>query len=104
MNRDELLKHCRYYKGEDKCPFDDDDMAWFWSIESRYVRRNGELNKDVGDYYLVLGGQTYPDIPFNLLIDMVAVWGKYAYNLKDCLPQFYNLIEDYLSKPIKTLN
>ncbi len=63
MNRDELLKHCRYYNGEAKCPFDDGDMAWFWDMERVYVRNNGE-----GEYYLALGGRIYPKIQWNVRI------------------------------------
>lgn len=46
MTRDELIKQCRYYKGEEECPFDgiDQDKTAFWSYEYIWV------NKFKGDY------------------------------------------------------
>ena len=32
----ELLQFCRYYKGEDKCPFDDKRCRW-WEYEKKWV-------------------------------------------------------------------
>lgn len=39
MTRDELIKQCRYYKGEEECPFDgvDQDKTAFWSYEETWV-------------------------------------------------------------------
>lgn len=96
MNREELLKHCRYYKGEDKCPFDDGELSWFWDMERVYVRCDGEFNGE-GDYYLALGGRTYSEIPNSLLFVMVTSWGKYAYDFKESFPKFYDIIDKYLS-------
>ncbi len=46
MTRDELIKQCRYYKGEEECPFDgiDQDKTSFWSYEEIWV------NKFKGNY------------------------------------------------------
>lgn len=46
MTRDELIKQCRYYKGEEECPFDgiDQDKTSFWSYEYIWV------NNFKGDY------------------------------------------------------
>ena len=46
MTRDDLIKQCRYYKGEEECPFDgiDQDKTAFWSYEYIWV------NKFKGDY------------------------------------------------------
>ena len=41
MTRNELIKQCRYYKGEEECPFDgvDQDKSLFWSYEQIWVER-----------------------------------------------------------------
>ncbi len=46
MTRDELIKQCRYYKGEEECSFDgiDQDKTLFWSYEETWV------NNFKGDY------------------------------------------------------
>lgn len=46
MTRDELIKQCCYYKGEEECPFDgvDQDKTLFWSYEETWV------NNFKGDY------------------------------------------------------
>lgn len=40
MTREELIKQCRYYKGEEDCPFDgkDQNKAMFWSYEEKWVQ------------------------------------------------------------------
>ena len=39
MTREELIKQCRYYKGEEECPFEDEgqDESLFWSYEDLWV-------------------------------------------------------------------
>lgn len=46
MTRDELIKQCHYYKGEEECSFDgiDQDKTLFWSYEETWV------NNFKGDY------------------------------------------------------
>ncbi|MCD8303049.1 MAG: hypothetical protein LUC44_08560 [Prevotellaceae bacterium] len=39
MTRNELLKYCRYYKGEEDCPFKEGDVrGFFWFTERMYFR------------------------------------------------------------------
>lgn len=33
----ELLKHCRYYRGEEACPFEDQNKKMLWSYERSWV-------------------------------------------------------------------
>lgn len=37
MDKKELLALCRYFRGEDKCPFEDDARSVFWLFESMFV-------------------------------------------------------------------
>ncbi|MCD7721306.1 MAG: hypothetical protein LUI09_03660 [Prevotellaceae bacterium] len=39
MTKEELLKYCRYYKGEEKCPFKEgDNRGFFWYAEKDYLK------------------------------------------------------------------
>ncbi len=37
LPREQLLKQCKYYKGEAVCPFTNEQEAFFWMIEAKYV-------------------------------------------------------------------
>ncbi|MCD8313417.1 MAG: hypothetical protein LUC24_04585 [Bacteroidales bacterium] len=45
MTRGDFIKYCRYYKGEDNCPFKaGSNEAGLWEMEQRYIEpcvRNG---------------------------------------------------------------
>lgn len=34
---DTLLKYCKYYKGEEQCPFKDAPTMYFWEAEMRFI-------------------------------------------------------------------
>ena len=39
MNKDVIQSFCRYYKGEDKCPFKDGDKQMFWLSEKWWFKQ-----------------------------------------------------------------
>ena len=96
MNRSDLIKQCRYYRGETTNPFDDESLCWFWDMERVYVKCNGEFDGE-REYYDRLNGKKYPGIPNNLLSVMFTSWAKYAYNIQNELSKFYKLIDEYLA-------
>ena len=95
MTRDELIKQCRYYKGEAECPFDG-VLSDYWEIEEIFVYKKGELNEEDASYYRAVGGKSYSGIPFLLLIVFFHFLGKGVHGIKDSLPSFYKMIDDYL--------
>lgn len=95
MTRDELIKQCRYYKGEEECPFDG-VLSDYWGMEEIFVYKKGELNEEDASYYKAVGGKSYPGIPFPLLIIFFHFWGKGVHGIEDNLPSFYRMIDDYL--------
>lgn len=95
MKREELLKQCRFYAGQKQCPTQDEKIAWFWDMERVYVENGGKAGGEA-DYYKSINGKTYPGIPYNLLTNMFTSWGKWSYDIKGSIREFYNLIEDYL--------
>jgi len=104
MTREELIKQCRYYTGAEKNPFENreenyaNEMSWFWDMERVYVETGGEEGGEAG-YYKNINGKKYPGIPYNLLTIMFTSWGKWAYDIKKEIDDFYSLIDKYLFIP-----
>ena len=94
--RSEALSKCRYYSGEDVCPFSVDSLKHYWELEWVYVAHDVELDKLQDELYLALGGKDFSGIPRALLIVMFTAWGKGVWDIKKSLPNFYKFIDDYL--------
>ena len=95
MKKEDLIKQCRYYAGQEKNPFTDEDIAWFWDMERVYVNCNGIFTGEM-EVYQNLKGRTFKGIPYNLLMVMFTGWAKYESDIKKNLDNFYNLMELYL--------
>jgi hypothetical protein len=96
MTREELIKLCKYYKGESICPFKTFPTTWFWDMERVYVWHDGIFSGECATY--VAHNFKDFDIPYNLLMVMFTSWAKTAYNLDKEIPSFYEVVEQYLSK------
>ena len=96
MDRIEAISKCRYYSGETECPFSTDNCKMYWEMERAYADHNGRLDELQDDYYNALGGKSYKGIPKALLIVMFTLWGKGVWDMKKSLPDFYQLVDDYL--------
>lgn len=90
------MRNCRYYHGEAKCPFEYFPMSWYWDMERVFVSVYGRIHSEQSSLYKAIGGKTFPGVPYALLLLMFTSWGKYAYDLKASLPDFYRLVDDYL--------
>ena len=65
---DELIKQCRYYKGEADCPFNyGDNLAWFWDMERVYVRCKGVFSGEDEYFNMFVDTSLFPGIPPTLL-------------------------------------
>lgn len=95
MTKDELIKQCRYYKGQAKCPFSHSDIAWFWDMERVYVKNEGQFYGET-ELYHNLKGKKYKSIPYNLLMVMFTAWAKYETDIKENIEKFYKLVDLYL--------
>lgn len=96
MDRITAIRKCRYYSGEDECPFQIDRLRFFWEMERVYVAHEGETNEPENQYYRAIGGKDYPSIPRGILINLFFVWGKGVYDIKEHLTDFYAIADDYL--------
>ena len=95
MKKEDLIKQCRYYSGEETCPFTEERMQWFWDMERVYVKSEGKFVGET-EVYHKLDGRRYTGIPHNLLMVMFTGWAKYESDIKKNLDNFNNLMEVYL--------
>ena len=96
MNRTSAIRLCRYYSGEDVCPFQVNSLRYYWDAERVFVSHGGEINEPESRYYDAIGGKDYPSIPRGVLINLFFVWGKGVYDKKEHLSDFYVIVNDYL--------
>ncbi len=92
MTKEELLKCCKYYKGEKECPLGNakgeidpetgkhyQNMQMFWSLERIWVNNGGEISDGAKDYEFLAKRQKrkpVEGIPISLLGVIHFVWGK----------------------------
>ncbi|MBR6082150.1 MAG: hypothetical protein IKP62_04410 [Salinivirgaceae bacterium] len=111
MKREERLKHCRYYKGEEDYPegkFGEDipSAFFYWEAEEIYVNRfetDPEFAKQaVADCFRENLVGLYLDIPLELLACLYATYvhtmggGEYSAG-----PYFeHNFMPKYLAQPL----
>lgn len=99
VNKKDLIKHCRYYRGEKENPDKNiPNMAWYWDMERVYVEHDGVFDGE-GEIYKNIGGKEYPGIPHALLIIMFTSWAKGVYDIQGSINRFYKLIDNYLFIP-----
>lgn len=93
--RNGLIAQCRYYMGEDSCPFDENNERWFWDMERVWVSNNGEF---VGEesYYKAIQGRSFAGVPYTLLIVLFTSWGKWTFDIAGSIEDFYRLMEEYV--------
>lgn len=98
--KEELLKHCRYYGGEESCPFNDPALQWFWDMERVYVQSKGVFSGERVYFNKFVDVSLFPGIPTLLLLIMFTSWGKYIHGLdKASIEGFYDVVRNYLFVP-----
>lgn len=59
MDKSDAIKFCRYYHGEDVCPFRDEERATLWKIERAWAERmtagNTEMIEEAVSEYVAYG-------------------------------------------------
>ena len=98
MTRKELIKHCRYYKGEKACPFDEETQEYpylFWHTEQQVL--DGFLNTEkeqegwirTAEYQSISSSSTPPEyskLPpieraiYYLVDGLLGKWCPYTYH------------------------
>lgn len=105
MNKDELLKYCRYYHGEKQFPQSLECKSpkafCYWEAEQMFVETTGtEMESEVVRQYLNAGlASANHSLPLFLLASLFAVFNKSsendlrvsaAYFVKNFLPGYFD--------------
>ena len=100
MNKDELLKFCRYYKGQKTNPYTDSDKAMLWDYERKWIVDLSN-DYDFSDYlseYISVGLRDFSmfdDGPITLKAVLFNRYAKNAYSIKDAVPGFKEFYQKY---------
>ncbi len=105
MKREELIKYCRYYKGEKENPYDgkNQDAAMFWEYESIWVDRlfsDTKFLKMMQDELIEVAANLEdkdPQIidnsrPFSLVALLFNRWCKWC---NDCHMSYKGVVGDF---------
>ena len=108
MKREDLIKQCRYYKGEKENPFKGKDqnksMLWFyescWVIESEKMNTSEDMGvySDIIDEYIRVGLLDFNEkdgIPVSLKALLFNRYAKYAYSISDAVSSFRDFYNKY---------
>lgn len=94
MDKNDLLKFCRFYKGERVCPFRD-NRAHFWDLEKSWVQayenKQDDFLDECIDDYTRLGLTKFEwddDIPVSLKALLFHRYCKSAYSMMDAIEPF----------------
>lgn len=101
MKKDDLLRFCRYYRGESDNPFKNDDTrAILWDYERTWVSDNLK-DGDFSDYlndYIAVGLQDfakYDDTPVTLKAMLFNRYAKSEYSMQSAVPRFKDFYNKY---------
>ena len=101
MADESLIKYCRYYKGEEKNPFDnvDQDKAMLWFYEMGFVKCGPRY--DYSDYlseYAVVGLTSFAaddGVPIEYKALLFNRYCKTAYSMMDAAEPFKEFYLNY---------
>jgi len=115
--KQELLNHCKWYKGEEKCPYGyaPFEEAWknaFWGIERQYVNFGDSWLNDYKDLtltkeYISANGKEYTEIPPFLFEALLAkIYKRFDYHSMEyaitAKRGVYDIIDNlYLSREVR---
>ncbi|MCQ2217528.1 MAG: hypothetical protein MJZ33_03455 [Paludibacteraceae bacterium] len=90
-----------YYHGESTCPYSLPNNRLFWLIEKRCVRNGSDEYEGWLEYYRIKGYKQYDDVPYQILISLFLYWLDDDDKEEETVADFYGLVEEYRSQPIK---
>ena len=103
MDKNELLKICRYYHGENKDPFRDNDRSMLWMYEKSWVMsclkdKNDKTIRDYIDEYVTIGLATFrvlDGVPTSLKALLFNRYARMYQSLADASEPFKKFYEKY---------
>lgn len=105
IKKEDLLQSCRYYKGEEECPYSDYNTSFLWSTELEWVTNNlkekeeaSSMDVEILRTYINAGLSDFNDkdkVPITLKALIFFRIKKYSYTANG-FKDFYN--KEYLKK------
>lgn len=98
MSKDLLLTYCRYYKGEEECPFEDNEDRLFWQYEQFWydsqAKKDEHLSELIADY--INAGLSDFENRDNTPISLKALlWNRFShwnYSYPEAFKEWYHTV------------
>lgn len=104
MDKKELLKFCRYYKGEDDCHFKEQNKSMLWFYERAWVYEMSNDSKDLYIYieeYIRHGLRTFEmfnNIPLTLKALLFNRFARTFQSMAEAVEPFKTFYIEYYTK------
>lgn len=106
MNKDNLLKFCKYYKGEENDPFEgsDQNKSMLWFYERAWVHEMSNDSKDLSIYieeYIRHGLRTFElfnNIPLTLKALLFNRFARTFQSMAEAVEPFKTFYIEYYTK------
>lgn len=110
MTKEELIKQCRYYKGEERCPFklkEGDNRPILWDSERSWVYDMLNFGKaafkqgfEVAEYDTYKAGEGITTtLPKSLLARIFHRYAKTNYSMADAAKEFPRFYAEWYGEP-----
>lgn len=106
MTEQDLIHYCRYYKGENECPYSDNSKSMLWDTERSWVfdsiaiissTGEGDFGTELNEY-LAYGLENFKNMdetPITLKARLFNRYAKTAYSMRDAVEPFKNFYRKY---------
>lgn len=110
MKRENLIAFCKYYKGENECPFKNQNLMMLWMYEQDWVVQSLKLYDDEGDSslldsniseYIASGLAEFENndgVPISLKSLIFNRFSRDCYSLLDAANYFKDFYHQYYKK------
>lgn len=101
MDKKDLLKFCRYYKGEDDCPFKEQNKSMLWFYERAWIfdmLSDSENLSACIDEYIRLGlglFEQFDDVPLSLKALLFNRCAKTSQSIAGAVEPFKKFYKEY---------
>ena len=101
MNKKDLLKFCRYYKGEEHNPFRDQNKSMLWFYERAWIydmlNDNNSLSSTIDDYIRVGLGlfEQFDKIPLTLKALLFNRYAMTSNSIEEAVEPFKRFYKEY---------
>ena len=95
MTREDRLKSCRYYKGEEESPFTDGNKNGLWRYEAFWVSA-GDSQVTISEYQAYVKNDQYPNVPIGLKALLLNRISRMCYGGdSEALSRLTDLLDEY---------